>query len=346
MIKTLNKAAHCPLCQSPRLSDAFEVQYWREHTLTYNDCAACGAVFANPMPSDAVITQGNEALVRRYQQHRSLEQEFREARQAYLRGRMLARSLTSWKKHGRVLELGCYHGFFSYGIKNHSHWEVEGLEISSELSRFVQEVLGMTCHCGTLESLSLPQDRYDFIVCHDLIEHINQPTRFLQQLSRILAPGGRIQIVTPNAHQDLAFTRRAWRAGIRMPMLLNHIMYFRPRTLKHALSAAGLKIRNLYCYDVRHVLKDFDVLGRGTPVPSRLEQQEIPSIADALTFEARKTLSLWTPEKLTELRTHPKVSLSYGLLNVRVPELTTMHVPASWELGHEIYALAEKPLRI
>src|SRR5262245_61247827 len=97
----------CPICESKRLSPAFQVRYWRENLLSYSDCAECGATFADPMPSDEVISQGNDALVRRDQQERSPEQEFREARQAYLRGKVLGRKLSRWKRKGRLLELGC-----------------------------------------------------------------------------------------------------------------------------------------------------------------------------------------------------------------------------------------------
>src|SRR5687767_1885430 len=103
----LEKKKTCPICKAENLRNAFQVHYWRENLFDYSDCQSCGATFANPIPNDELISQGNNALVRLYQQGRSLEQEFREARQAYLRGKLLARRLTRWKRKGRLLELGC-----------------------------------------------------------------------------------------------------------------------------------------------------------------------------------------------------------------------------------------------
>jgi len=330
----------CPICGSEKLTSAFDLHYWRENRLSYSDCQACGATFADPMPSDELISKGNNALVRLYQQGSSPEQEFREARQAYLRGKLLARKLSRWKRKGRLLELGCYHGFFSLGVKENSDWEVEGLEISTELSSFVNDTLGIHCYLGTLEGAKLPDASFDFVVCHDLIEHINQPQVFLKKLSAIMAPGGRVQIITPNARQDLAYARRAFAAGMPITMLLNHIMYFRTGTLKLALQNVGLDPIKLYCYDVRHALKDFGCFGLGKPERGA----NAPSIEETLKLQEKKALSHWTPEKLKELRHHKKTSLAYGFVKETLPKALTFHMPPRLEIGHEIYALAEKPL--
>ena len=131
-------------------------------------------------------------------------------------GENTGRKLTRWKRQGRLLELGCYHRFFSLGVRESSEWEVEGLEISTELASFVQGTLGIHCYPSTLEEARIPDKSFDFVVCHDLIQHINKPSLFLQKLSAILRPGGRVQIITPNGNQDLAYTRRSLQPDFRL----------------------------------------------------------------------------------------------------------------------------------
>ena len=225
------------------------------------------------------------------------------------------------------------------GVRDHSEWSVEGVEISPALCQFIEGSLGVRCHSGTLETLNLPDESFDFILCHDLIEHINEPGRFLSEICRILKPGGRIQIITPNGRQDLAFPRRAHGAGTPVTMLLNHIIFFAPATLRFALSHAGLSVRKLYCYDVRYSLKDFGVMGLGKPD----ENPVGPSMNEALGLKLRTHLSSWNAERIKELRTHPKVSLSYGFWRETVPNFFTLKIPGKVGIGHEIYALAEKP---
>jgi SAM-dependent methyltransferase len=293
------------------------------------------------MPSDQLITQGNEALVRLYHQKRSFEQEFRDARQAYLRGKVLSRKLKSWKKKGRFLEIGSYQGFYSLGIKDHCDWQVETLKIAPALAEFTQNTLEIPCHQGTLESASLPKGCFDFILCHDLIEHINHPDLFLQRLSGLLAPGGRVQILTPNTLQDFAYNRRAHAANKTPTIVLNHIMNFSPKSLKIALERAELRIRSMHCFGVKHVLKDFGVLGLGKPDPN----PQSPSLNESLKLPLRSLLQDWNPSRIQELRNHPKTSWSYAWWKEILPNSFKIRVPHQLGIGHEIYALAEKPLK-
>lgn len=333
------KAQQCPICDSKNLKFALKIYYWKEFLLDFDECLGCGATFANPMPTDEMISTGNDALVRLYQKDKTTDQEFREARQAYLRGKVLAKKLSSWKPSGRALELGCYHGFFSLGLKENSKWEVEGLEISEKLGNFINRQLGFKCHVGLLENLNLPENSYDFIICHDLIEHINQPHQFIKQLSRILKPGGRIQIITPNCYQDLAFNRRIYENGMTPTMLLNHILYFTPRALQIALEKAGLRVKKMYCYDVRYTLKDLGYFGMGK-VPSKVD--EPLSAKETLQIKPNETLDFWSEKTLQELRTHKKVSSWYGFIKETLPQFFTFKVPPALKVGHEIFAVGEK----
>lgn len=331
-------AKNCPICESPNLKKGIDLYYWRENLLHFSDCGGCNLTFANPMPSDELISQGNSALVRLYHQGKSFEQDFREARQSYLRGKVMALKLKSWKKRGRFLELGCYQGFFSLGVQDHCDWEVETLEIAPTLANFVENSLKLKCHKGTLETVDLPEQSYDFILCHDLIEHINQPKKFLKRLSALLRPSGRLQIITPNTLQDFAFNRRAFEAGTPPTILLNHIMNFSPKSLRLALENQGLTIKKMYCYEILHSLKDFGFFGLGKP--GKISKG--PSMFETLKLSEMSLLDQWTPEKIATLRAHPKVSWGYAFWKELLPNLFQAKVPASLGIGHEIYALAEK----
>lgn len=316
------------------------IHYWRENPLRFFRCGECEAHFANPMPSDTTITQGNNALVKWYGRGRSASDDFRDARQAYLRGKLFARKLKRWQRHGRLLDIGCNNGFLPLGIRDHSEWEVEGLEISDEMASFVEKQLKIRTHHGTLEQARLPGANYDFIICHDIIEHVNDPRKFIAELIRILKPGGRLQIITPNAIQDLAFAKRADQAGMPMTMLLNHIMMFSPKALRTALENTGFKIRKLHCYDVRYAIKDFGLFGLNPP----RDIAPGPIMEEALKLPQRNELAQWDAKKIEVLRTHPKVSNAYGFFRETLPQVLTLKIPATLGVGHEIYALAEKPL--
>jgi hypothetical protein len=53
-------------------------------------------------------------------------------------------------------------------------------------------------------------------------------------------------------------------------------------------------------------------------------------------------LSEWTPERIEELRSHRKVSRTYGFFRETLPKALTIRLPPAIGVGHEIYAMAEK----
>lgn len=323
----------CPCCASTDFNFSFVMTYWRDYPLRFHDCKNCEASFANPMPSDDLITRGNNALVSLAHQNRTFESEFKDARQAYLRGRIFAEELKKIKESGRLLEVGCYDGFFLAGVRDHSQWQVEGVEIATEVAKFAGEKLGLTVHQGTLESLGQLKT-YDFIRCHDLIEHINDPSQFFKKISDLLKSNGRIEVITPNAFQDLAFARRAFESKKTLNMVLNHVIYYSPLSIKKAFERVGVNIEEIYCYDIRHTPKDLNWLGLGEnlnlPIP-----QGMPTTLDTKNISKKHE---WTSDELSQLRTHFKTSKFYGWIKEIIPKALQIKVSPRFKIGHEIFA--------
>lgn len=51
---------------------------------------------------------------------------------------------------------------------------------------------------GDVEDLKLPSDSFDLVACTWLMEHVGAPERAFDELTRVLKPGGRLLLVTPN----------------------------------------------------------------------------------------------------------------------------------------------------
>ena len=49
---------------------------------------------------------------------------------------------------------------------------------------------------------------FDFVVCFQVIEHIKRDTEFVREVARVLRPGGKFIVSTPNAPMSL--TRNPW----------------------------------------------------------------------------------------------------------------------------------------
>jgi SAM-dependent methyltransferase len=51
----------------------------------------------------------------------------------------------------------------------------------------------------------LDGERFDHVVMQDVIEHLHEPFRVMEELHRVLRPGGRLQLRTPHFSSALAY---------------------------------------------------------------------------------------------------------------------------------------------
>jgi ubiquinone/menaquinone biosynthesis C-methylase UbiE len=59
--------------------------------------------------------------------------------------------------------------------------------------------------CASLDSLPFPDSSFDLVTCNMVLEHLRNPEAMFREVSRVLAPGGRFMIHTPNRRNYLIF---------------------------------------------------------------------------------------------------------------------------------------------
>jgi SAM-dependent methyltransferase len=135
---------------------------------------------------------------------------------------------------GRLLEVGCGSGALLLPLQRVG-WTVEGVEPDPQAVSAAHS-LGLEVHLGTLEEQAYPADRYDAVVLNHVLEHVYDPVPLLAECRRVLKPGGRLVVVTPN-HESWGHRRygRAWR-GLEPP---RHLRIFSPRSVEQAARRAG-----------------------------------------------------------------------------------------------------------
>jgi phosphoheptose isomerase len=108
----------------------------------------------------------------------------------------VARELTTINERppGRVLDVGCGLGFLLSGVTE--GWEKHGVEVSAYAAERARRWGDI--HHGDLESACYPDDHFDVVVMHHVIEHIPDPARTLREARRILRPDGMLIMATPD----------------------------------------------------------------------------------------------------------------------------------------------------
>jgi SAM-dependent methyltransferase len=98
----------------------------------------------------------------------------------------------------RVLDIACGEGYGAAALQKAGATQVIGVDISEAACVHARRKYGIDARPGTAENIPLAARSVDVIVSFETIEHVPDPQRFLDECVRILVPGGRLIISTPN----------------------------------------------------------------------------------------------------------------------------------------------------
>jgi len=116
-----------------------------------------------------------------------------------LRQQLLATGLMYLRgeRIGRLLEIGCGGGNFLAGMRDLG-WEVEGIDFDPVAVDSAHRQYGLEVRHGLFEDEDYPLDHFDAVVMSHVIEHVADPLVLLAKCRRVLRPGGRLVLLTPN----------------------------------------------------------------------------------------------------------------------------------------------------
>jgi 2-polyprenyl-3-methyl-5-hydroxy-6-metoxy-1,4-benzoquinol methylase len=98
----------------------------------------------------------------------------------------------------RVLDIACGEGYGSAALQKTGAANVIGVDVSESTCSHARNKYWLDARPGTAERIPLPDNSVDVVVSFETIEHVPDPDCFLDECVRVLAPGGRLVISTPN----------------------------------------------------------------------------------------------------------------------------------------------------
>lgn len=110
---------------------------------------------------------------------------------------LLLRAVPEQGQGRRLLDVGCSDGYLA-ALFYARGYEVTGVERPGGFSEKFPPEVRLVVH--DLEQ-GLPQlsEKYDYIVCADILEHLRDPAALLRQVRDTLAPGGMLIASLPNS---------------------------------------------------------------------------------------------------------------------------------------------------
>ena len=201
------------------------------------------------------------------------------------------------RRGGRLLDVGCGEGR-SLGALRELGWTVEGVDFDPAAVE-VARARGLNVRVGGLADQAYRERSFDAITMSHLIEHVPDPVALLREARRILSPGGRLVVLTPNA-SSLGHRRhgRDWR-GLEPP---RHLQVFGPTSLARAADQAGFPPGTLR--SLATGARFFELERRKVASKGR-ESIADRGAADAFAREERRALATdpWAGEELLMMTT-------------------------------------------
>lgn len=100
------------------------------------------------------------------------------------------------RKTNRLLDVGCGAGTILQAARR-AGWEAEGLEVSRPAAEHVRAE-GFKVFCGELAEARYPDGHFDVVTASEVLEHLSDPAPLLEEVARILRPGGLFWATTPH----------------------------------------------------------------------------------------------------------------------------------------------------
>ena len=235
------KGKSCILCNypklnvvSPRVRDSTKYKVIR--------CMKCGHVQIFPLPKKAEDKKfyDEDKQAKNIKYRINLTELKSKTREDTIRRINLIDKFTTEK--GKVLEIGSGYGFFLEEAKKR-RYKISGIEISNERRKYSKKVTGVRPLDINLTEQIPNIGSFDTIVLFQVLEHVNDPIKFLKNLTKLLNPKGKVIVEVPNLNDfqlgfNKAYSKWYWQRA--------HIHYFTPQILGKVLLRAGLKNAKIF----------------------------------------------------------------------------------------------------
>jgi SAM-dependent methyltransferase len=192
-------------------------------------CRACGHMQLDRLPAEDELAAGYaEAEASEY-----LEEEAGQRATA----RQVLERVERHVAGRRLLDVGAWVGFLAAEARDRG-WTVRGVEPSAFASAHARDRLGLDVATGDLMSAELPEAGLDAVVLGDVIEHLPDPGAALARVHQLLAPGGVVCLMLPDAGSRLAraMGARWW------SVIPTHVHYFTRASLRALLARNGFEV--------------------------------------------------------------------------------------------------------
>jgi 2-polyprenyl-3-methyl-5-hydroxy-6-metoxy-1,4-benzoquinol methylase len=192
------------------------------------------------------------------------------------------------RSRGRLLDVGAGSGWLVAHMSSLG-WQAEGVDFDPK-SVALARSQGLRMHLGSLVEQRFAEASYDAVTMSHSIEHVHDPVAWLAEARRILRPGGRLALATPNTRSLMHRQFREHWFALDPP---RHLHLFDRTALEQALRKAGFESFHTFTS-----IRDANGSFLGSRAIRDLGHHDMTARAPALKSLAARAVQLWEARRL------------------------------------------------
>ncbi len=182
-MKDKNEYRQCPACHKSEISKIGE-----KNSFLMLSCQNCFSLYSSHLPADE---QAEDYDVYYTEENLKVPEFILDRLNEIVEG------FQPYFTHGRFLDIG-FGAATLMQTAEKKGWKVTGAEVSKPAVEHARK-LGFEVFHGDLNEAKYPDNHFDVITASEIIEHCPQPEILLDEVIRILRPGGLFWATTPSA---------------------------------------------------------------------------------------------------------------------------------------------------
>lgn len=190
-------------------------------------CLKCGLIYNNPREKEEVLERiYSEVVDEDYINERPWKRaSFNEN----------IKILEKFRDSGKILDVGCGHGFFIEQL-NREKWDPVGIDLGTSAVE-TAKTTGCEIYNTSIYKAPFNKNSFDVITGFHILEHLPNPRKFLEKSFNLLKEDGLIYLEIPDIGSAPArmFNRRWWY------IMRFHTYYFTAKTLNSLLTDTGFQ---------------------------------------------------------------------------------------------------------
>ena len=210
----------CPACHNSE-----SIKLGKKNSFTMLRCKSCRSIYSSYLPTGAEAEDYDDY----YTEENLKVPDFIQ--------KILGEIIDDFTPHflsGRLLDVG-FGSAILMQVAREKGWQTTGVEVSRPAVEHAEK-LGFEVFHGDLSEAKYPDNYFDVITASEIIEHCPQPEILLNEIIRILRPGGLLWATTPSA-KGLSYRLTGLDWTVICPP--EHLQLFSKKAIRLMLKKAG-----------------------------------------------------------------------------------------------------------